>query len=183
MNDLHTQSRVASGGGPSQSHRVTTAQTPKDAQSNQTTTRKGVSERRMSQRFPVKKRAFALLRSKSEGLREIRKMTMGEIGMAVFKAKPEKLGQIHEMSTRGLSFHYIPCPGESSRPNQLDILMAEGRICLQNIKFKKVSDRVVDNGKPYHPVKTKQLGIKFVDLNRKQKQDLKNFIRQHARER
>lgn len=141
---------------------------------------KKAHERRAHRRYTLKKGAFAMLRTKSSGLENISDMSMGEIGMAVLKAKPVRLGEIKNVSRSGLSFHYAAGRRQSCNARKIDILLAENAICLKGLHFKTIADTEVDEGRPYEPIKTKQQQIQFLDLTTRQKTMLERLIQSHS---
>ena len=83
-------------------------------------------ERRKYMRLPVKKGAFALLRTSIIDLNRIKEMSMGEIAFSVLKSDAVKIGQIKDASIGGLSFSYIDNNGESVKTSQtITVLEAE----------------------------------------------------------
>lgn len=137
-------------------------------------------ERRAHQRYTLKKGAFAMLHARSSRLENISGMSMGEIGMAVIKSKPIKLGEIKNVSRSGLSFHYAAGRKQSRSARKIDIVLAENAICLKGLNCKTIADTEVDEGRPYAPIKTKQQQIQFLDLTSRQKAMLEHLIQSHA---
>lgn len=137
-------------------------------------------ERRAHQRYTLKKGAFAMLHAHSSGLENISGMSMGEIGMAVIKSKPIKLGEIKNVSRSGLSFHYAVDRKQSRSARKIDIVLAENAICLEGLNFKTIADTEVDEGRPYAPIKTKQQQVQFLDLTTRQKAMIERLIQSHS---
>lgn len=141
---------------------------------------KKTPERRAHRRYTLKKGAFAMLRAHSSGLENISDMSMGEIGMAVIKSKPIKLGEIKNVSHSGLSFHYAAGRKQSRGARKIDIVLAENAICLKGLNFRTIADTDVDEGRPYAPIKTKQQQVQFLDLTSRQKAMLERLIQSHT---
>ena len=139
-------------------------------------------ERRAHQRYKLKRGAFAMLRTRSNQLDNFSGMSMGQIGMAVIKSKPIKMGEIKNVSRSGLSFHYPVGPSAERNAHKIDIVLAENAICLKGINFKTIADKEVDEGRPYAPIKTKQQQIQFLNLTATQKAMLERLIKTHADE-
>ncbi|MDJ0781981.1 MAG: hypothetical protein QNJ22_08410 [Desulfosarcinaceae bacterium] len=137
-------------------------------------------ERRAHQRYRLKKGAFAMLQSRSSELKDISGMSMGEIGMAVIKSKPVKLGEIKNVSRSGLSFHYPVGRSKGIPAKKVDIILVENAICLKDLNFRTIRDTEVDEGRPFAPIKTKQQQIQFIDLTADQKAMLDRLIQTHA---
>ncbi|MEJ2640190.1 MAG: hypothetical protein P8010_11480 [Desulfosarcinaceae bacterium] len=136
-------------------------------------------ERRAHQRYRLKKGAFAMLQACSSAVGDISAMSMGEIGMAVIKSKPVKMGEIKNVSHSGLSFHYPVGRGNGLQAQKMDIVLAENAIWLKGLDFKTIADTEVDEGCPYAPIKTNQQQIQFINLTRDQKAMLDRLIKAH----
>jgi len=138
-------------------------------------------ERRVHQRFQVKKSAFAIVRSRHTPPIRIEDMSMGEIAFAVIKSDPYKLGRIKDLSMNGLAFCYL---GNGKRATddsfRLDLLLADYGFYLKDIPFKTVSDFRFNNDFPFCSLKTRQLGVRFKDMTRGQVSKLRYFIRKHT---
>lgn len=138
--------------------------------------RVAASDRRRSRRRVPTGNAIALMRSASAGLPRIDRMNMGAIGMAVLKANPAKLGRIKNISMTGLSFYYVDSMVCSGQPCRLDILLAEKRFYLKNIKYSVISDiRCIDD-RSCDAIPVGQLSVCFHNLNPRQHQQLRQFI-------
>jgi hypothetical protein len=137
-------------------------------------------ERRAHQRYRLKKGAFAMLQARSSGLGDISGMSMGQIGMAVLKSHPLKMGEIKNVSRSGLLFHYpAGCRSELSA-RKIDIVLAENAICLKGLDFITIADTEVDEGRPFAPIKTNQQQIQFINLTASQSAMLDRLIKTHA---
>jgi hypothetical protein len=143
-----------------------------------------LGERRAHQRYRLKKGAFAMLQACSDGLNDIAKMSMGEIGMAVIKSKPVKMGEIKNVSHSGLSFHYPAGSTHGLRTDlstrKIDIVLAENAIWLKGLEFITIADTEVDEGRPFAPIKTNQQRIQFINLTAGQRALLDRLIKAHA---
>jgi hypothetical protein len=137
-------------------------------------------ERRAHQRYRLKKGAFVMLQSRSSGLGDISEMSMGEIGMAVIKSQPLKMGEIKNVSHSGLLFHYAAGCNSGLDARKIDIVLAENAICLEGLDFKTIADTEVDEGRPFAPIKTNQQQIEFINLTARQKAMLDRLIKTHA---
>ena len=153
---------------------------PRAPKSTRARTARKLRERRAHQRYQLKKGAFAMLQATAGHLENISAMSMGQIGMAVIKSKPAKMGEIKNVSRSGLSFDYAAGRGRRSEAGKVDIVLAENAICLKGLNFKTIADADVDEGRPYAPIKTKRQQIQFIDLTDRQKAMLERLIRTHA---
>jgi hypothetical protein len=96
------------------------------------------------------------------------------------------LGQVLDVSMGGLSFRYIG--DEPKNGSHLDIFSTEHDFHLGKVPFKPVKDFEIENrvlykmgGKAHPHCRTMRRGsVKFHKLSRKQKSQLKDFLRNHA---
>ena len=137
-------------------------------------------ERRNHQRFGVKPGTFAVLRSTSIKLSKIKDMSMGEIAFAVIKSKPIKMGQIINISTEGLAFHYIERQGGSNSLYKMDILFAKDAFYLDRLLFKPIFDMEIKADLPLNSFTIRKCGVKFGELNHRQRSQLQYFICNHT---
>jgi hypothetical protein len=142
----------------------------------------GKTERRRLARQPVREGAFALLRSRGNGLCDIRRMTMGDIACAVFRANPSKMGRIIDVSMGGLAFSYIDGDACRRTPCRLDILVADSAFYIKNLLFRAVTDMDAPGDPDLQVMKMKLAGLQFMDLSPYQKSLLDHFIRRHAKQ-
>jgi hypothetical protein len=142
---------------------------------------KKMVDRREHQRFQVKKDAVAFIRSRRADPIRIKELSMGEIGLAVIRSNPSKLGRIKDLSISGLAFHYIDNrKAQAGEPFKLDILLADCGFYLENLSFEPISDFELDNDFSFNYIKTKRLGIKFKELTLNQVSKLKYLIRNYT---
>ena len=137
-------------------------------------------ERRNHQRYGVQPGTFAILRSTSIELSKIKDMSMGEIAFAVIKSKPIKMGQIINISRDGLAFHYIDRKKGANRLFKMDILFAKDAFYLDRILFKPVFDYEIKSDIPLNSFSIRKCGVKFGELNQRQRSQLAYFICNHT---
>lgn len=137
-------------------------------------------ERRNHQRYGVKQGTFAVLRSTSIELSKIKDMSMGEIAFAVIKSKPIKMGQVINISNDGLAFHYIDSKKGSNSLFKMDILFAKDAFYLDRILFKPVFDFEIKTDIPLNSFAIRKCGVKFGELNQRQRSQLAYFIGNHT---
>ena len=137
-------------------------------------------ERRNHQRYGVQLGTFAILRSTSIELSKIKDMSMGEIAFAVIKSKPIKMGQIINISNEGLAFHYIDHNKASNCLFKMDILFAKNAFYLDRILFKPVFDYEIKSDIPLNSFSIRKCGVKFGELNQRQRSQLAYFICNHT---
>ena len=137
-------------------------------------------DRRKHPRYSTKSGTFALLRSTSIALRKIQDMSMGEIGFAVIKSKPVKMGQIININKNGLAFDYIERRGEAMQVFKLDILYAQDTFYLGKLLFKPVYDYVIESEVPVNSFTIRRCGVQFGELTAYQKSRLEFFIQNYT---
>lgn len=135
-----------------------------------------MQERRKHKRYTVTRGVFAILRSETDYLGNIEDMSMGEIAIAVYKAGPEKIGQIKNIGMGGLAFDYVEGNGRETGPLELDILMTEKGIYLHSIPHKIIMDTIMDDEINIDMVNMKRLSIMFTDLSKTHKESLTTLI-------
>ena len=137
-------------------------------------------ERRNHQRYGVQPGTFAVLRSTSIELSKINDMSMGEIAFAVIKSKPIKMGQIINISEDGLAFHYIDRQRGSNSLFKMDILFAKDAFYLDRLLFKPVFDIEIKTDIPLNQFAIRKCGVKFGELNQRQRSQLEYYISNHT---
>jgi hypothetical protein len=119
--------------------------------------RKVKQERRQDKRFKAAEGAFAAL------------MDPGG-----------KLGQIKDISTRGISFLYIGKDDEPTVTNHLKIILGGSGLYMDNVPIKKIADFEVESEYSFSTIKMRQIGLQFCDLTPEQKHRLQDFIENHT---
>ncbi len=107
--------------------------------------------------------------------REHRRFPAPEGAFAFFGSRSAKLGQIIDISTGGLAFHYVT---DSERPYHsltLDILLPNGTFYLDALPFKTISDYRIKNETGLDAA-TRRCGIQFGKLSDEQLTRLRRFI-------
>lgn len=136
--------------------------------------RRSQSERRRDKRLKARDRRALSDRRRS------RRYQAKEGTFAVFVTRKDKLGQIKDISMRGLSFRYVNDDRISTSTGELKIIIAGYGLYLDKVNAETISDFEVINGFSVSPLKMRQTGIKFVDLSPEQKFQLGRFIRNHT---
>jgi hypothetical protein len=119
--------------------------------------RKVPDERRQQKRFIAEEGAFAAL-----------------------VAQECRLGQIKDISTRGLSFRYIDGNEKLENANELKIILGNQGLYLDKVPFKKISDFEIESEFSFSIVKMRQIGLEFGELTAEQKMRLDQFIQYHT---
>lgn len=107
-------------------------------------------------------------------------MSMSEITLKLFKSKPIKMGQIIDISSRGLSFCYIYEEDNSNEVFELAIIYAEKGFYSNMMKFETMSDFETANGDQLDIFIIRRQGLKFKELTLKQTFLLDHVIRDYT---
>jgi hypothetical protein len=119
--------------------------------------RKVLDERRQQKRFKAQEGAFAAL-----------------------VAQESRLGQIKDISIRGLSFRYIDSNEKLENADELKIILGNQGLYLDNVPFKKISDFEIESEYNFSTVRMRQIGLEFGELTAEQKMRLDRFIQYHT---
>jgi hypothetical protein len=140
-------------------------------------------ERRKATRYVVKEHTFAVVRSNnSYDIGSLDEMSRGQVGIALFKSKPAKMGQIIDLSLRGLCFNYIVNDESITEGGEIDILFAEENFYLGALPCHIVREKTKSNELPFTPIVMKQRAVAFDELSTYQKDTLRRFLRAHGQE-
>jgi hypothetical protein len=137
-------------------------------------------DRRNHRRYQAAQGAFALLRASARIITDIHNMSMGDIAFAVMRSNPAKMGQIVNISMGGLVFQYAQDAQGSTEPRCLDILLADCRYYLDNLKFELVADVSSPGEFDFDSVKTGLISVKFKNLTVQQRKQLNHFLKHHT---
>jgi hypothetical protein len=139
-------------------------------------------ERRQAPRYTVKEHTFAVVRSAdSSELSELGSMSRGQVGIALFKSRPAKMGQIMNLSLKGLCFNYIVNDENIPEGSEVDILLAEDNFFLGALPCRIVREKTEANELPFTPIVMRQRAVAFEGLNPDQIRTLQRFLKTHGR--
>ena len=119
--------------------------------------RKLPDERRQQKRFKAQEGAFAALVDQES-----------------------RLGQIKDISIRGLSFRYIDSNEKLDNADELKIILGSEGLYLDKVPFKKISDFEIESEYSFSAVKMRQFGLEFGELTSAQRNRLDQFIKHHT---
>ena len=114
-------------------------------------------ERRQSKRFKVAEGAFAALINHNN-----------------------KLGQIRDISAKGLSFRYIDSQEGPSEARELKIILGSGGLCVDKVPVKRVTDFEIKSEFSFSSIKMRRIGLEFGKLTQDQQVRLSHFIQNHT---
>ena len=117
------------------------------------------TERRKHQRYQVQRNAFVLLRNES--------------------MNP---GQITEISLGGMVFQYHSRNGKTPEASEIDIISANyaEAVLIRHLGIKTVSDLAVSKKKAGESTQLRKQAVRFGNLSRSQRSQLKYFIRAYS---
>ncbi|MBT8342564.1 MAG: PilZ domain-containing protein [Desulfatitalea sp.] len=138
------------------------------------------AERRRHKRYSMTNRMIAMVRSDSHQLEKIHRMSKGEIAMAVIKSKPQRMGEILEISRGGLSFRHIENDADISQFQELDILFTDDDFHLTRLPFYAVVERDVKSDAPFDVLTMKQLAVQFKPLSDRQQRQLDQLLERYT---
>ena len=90
-----------------------------------------------------------------------------------------EMGQIMDISLRGLSFNYFVGKEKLGDIARLDIGLSNGGFYLGSIPVKTVSDIELAKS-PSIPIAIRRRGVQFKKLTDEQSSQLQDFLRSHA---
>ena len=112
--------------------------------------------------------------------RQMKRFKVAEGAFAALVNHGYKLGQIKDISERGLSFRYIDNEEEHSDARELKIILGSGGLCVDKVPFKKVTDFVVKSEFSFSSIKMRRIGLEFGELTQDQQTRLNYFIQNHT---
>jgi len=126
------------------------------------------------------KRSIAADRRTSTDRRHSKRYQAKEGVFAVLVAKQDKLGQIRDISMKGLSFRYVNNEIGSKDPLELKIIIAGCGLYIDKVATEIISDFEIEGGFVVSSLKLRQTGIKFINLTSEQRYQIGRFIRKHT---
>jgi hypothetical protein len=103
-----------------------------------------------------------------------------EGAFALVKNHISNLGQIIDVSMRGLAFKYIANGKQSKGIFAMDIFLSGHGMHSKNIPFKTVSDIEMKSEIPFSSVKMRRCCVQFGELTHTHVLQLEEFIRNHT---
>ena len=119
-------------------------------------------------------------RSVLDERRQQKRFKAQEGAFAALVAQESRLGQIKDISIRGLSFRYIDSHEKLENADALKIILGDEGLYLDNVPFKKISDFEIENEFSFSRIKMRQIGLEFGDLTPGQRDRLNRFIKHHT---
>jgi len=119
-------------------------------------------------------------RSVLDERRQQKRFKAQEGAFAALVAQESRLGQIKDISIRGLSFRYIDGHEKLENADALKIILGDQGLYLDNVPFKKISDFEIENEFSFSSIKMRQIGLEFGELTAAQRNRLNQFIEHHT---
>jgi len=119
-------------------------------------------------------------RSVLDERRQQKRFRAQEGAFAALVAQESRLGQIKDISIRGLSFRYIDSHEKLENADALKIILGDEGLYLDNVPFKKISYFEIENEFSFSRIKMRQIGLEFGELTAEQKMRLDRFIQYHT---
>jgi hypothetical protein len=116
------------------------------------------------------------MENNAQGRRREERYKVVEDVFAVTTTNHGILGNILDISNRGLSFHCIASSDTAGETFELDLFFGGRGYLSRQIACKKVSDRTEHSQIPFSSVVMRRVGVNFLGLTQKQSDQLLNFI-------
>jgi hypothetical protein len=116
----------------------------------------------------------------SDERRQQKRFKAEEGAFAALVDQESRLGQIKDISLRGLSFRYIDSHEKLENASELKIILGKRGLYLDKVPFKKISDFEIESEFSFSMVKMRQIGLEFGVLTAEQKRQLEQFIQKHT---
>jgi hypothetical protein len=116
----------------------------------------------------------------SDERRQQKRFKAAEGAFAALVDQESRLGQIKDISLRGLSFRYIDSHEKLENARELKIILGNRGLYLDKVPFKKISDFEIESEFSFSMVKMRQIGLEFGVLTAEQKLQLERFIQKHT---
>lgn len=112
--------------------------------------------------------------------RQQKRFIAEEGAFAALVDQESRLGQIKDISIRGLSFRYIDSHEKLDKADELKIILGNQGLYLDRVPFVKISDFEIESEYSFSTIKMRQIGLQFGALTAEQKMRLERFIQQHT---
>jgi len=116
----------------------------------------------------------------SDERRQQKRFIAQEGAFAALVDQESRLGQIKDISVRGLSFRYIDSHEKLDNADELKIILGNQGLYLDRVPFVKISDFEIESEYSFSTIKMRQIGLQFGELTAGQKMQLERFIQQHT---
>ena len=112
--------------------------------------------------------------------RQMKRFKVADGAFAALVNHESKLGQIRDISIKGLSFRYIDSEEEESDARELKIILGSGELCVDKVPFKLITEFEIKSEFSFSSIKMRQVGLQFGKITLEQRASLNNFIQDHT---
>lgn len=112
--------------------------------------------------------------------RQQKRFKAAEGAFAALVEQESRLGQIKDISIRGLSFRYIDSNEKLENAKELKIILGRQGLFMDKVPFKKISDFEIESEFSFSSVKMRQIGLEFGKLTSEQRMKLNRFIQKYT---
>ncbi len=95
---------------------------------------------------------------------------------AVTKSNPGILGNILDISNKGLSFHCLANGEPSAETFEIDLFFSKSGYLTKKIPCKKIFERTEHSQIPFSSLMMRRIGVNFVHLSPNQHKQVEHFI-------
>lgn len=110
------------------------------------------------------------------GRRKIKRYRVIEDVFAVTKSNPNMVGNILDISSRGLSFQCLANGEFSDETFEIDIFFRKNRSFLKGISCKRISVKTEHSKIPFSALIMRRVGVKFFNIKRYQFGELIRYL-------
>lgn len=143
-------------------------------------TKKPRHDRRRHQRYRMKNRIFAVVRSDTYAAYEIESMSKGAVALAVIKSKPPRMGEIVEISLGGLAFHFLANDAHLTHDAEMDIIFADEDFHLRRVSFRTIKETAIEGEAPFDVLSMRRLTVAFEGLDPQQQLQLQHMLQHYT---
>ena len=97
---------------------------------------------------------------------------------ARIKSSVEKVGQIIDISKKGIAFSYVDIGERPDRSFILDMVLEDNALNVENVAFVTKSD--FENRLPFSSIPMRRRGGQFLNLSQNQSSQIEHFIRNYT---
>ena len=112
--------------------------------------------------------------------REVKRRLIELCTFAVLRHPANVVGQITDISLKGLAFNYLSPDVNPTQSDSIDILAGEG-LCVEHVEYQIINDIIMPHDLPIKELIMHHQSICFYNLNDSQKIQLRTFIKTHCR--
>ena len=112
--------------------------------------------------------------------RKTNRLRARTVSFALLHFREPIIGQINDISIFGASILYFRSNRDSDEESTLDIFTSDNRFVLKDIPIEIVSDFKVKVEIDLGQTALRKRGVKFLNLSKAQKEQLKHFMRLYA---